>query len=211
MMLAIVLLPLMSADAVAQRIGDRWKEVQGRWNADQQRTSEDAKSLGRLVYVDVDAAFVDRPVKEVLDWLSEQTRTPFQVIMMDDKSFEGLDPETKITLDQVNKPAINVLERILDQCATAQREAVTWQLRWGIVYIGTKSALNDAKFRTVRIYPVEDLIMTIPDYNNPPNLNLGGGTGGGGGAGGQTGRSLFRQSPHWPSGDAGNRQTPVSG
>ena len=173
----------LTGSASGQRLDDRWKQVQGRWHAEQQRTNQDAVTLGRLVYTDVDVAFTDRPVKETLDWLAEQTRTRFQVIMLEGDAMEGLDPDTTITLDLINTPALNVLERILDQCATAQGYPCTWQLRWGMVYIGPQSALDDAKFRTVRIYPVEDLVMPVQDYNNPPNLNLGGGTGGGGGGG----------------------------
>ena len=171
-----------------QRLDDRWKQAEKKWNTQQEQVAEDAVALARMVFTDVDAAFTDRPVLEVLEWLSQTTGVNFQIIRMDDSSLEGIDPSTKITINQIDVPALNVLERILDQCSSRQLVSCSWQLRWGMLYVGPKTSLDAARFRTLRTYPIEDLVMTIPDYNNPPNLNLGGGTGGGGGgAGGGSG------------------------
>ena len=167
-----------SSPVLGQRLDDRWKQAQKKWNSEQQQVAEDAVALARMVYTDVDAAFTDRPVLEVLDWLSQRTRVNFQVLKLDDSSFEGIDPSTRITINQTDVPALNLLERVLDQCSSQQQLPCSWQLRWGMLYVGPKSSLDAARFRTLRTYPIEDLVLTIPDYNNPPNLNLGGGTGG---------------------------------
>ena len=176
-----------SSMTIAQNIDDRWRPVQKQWNQDQRGVEQDARSLSRMIYSDLDAAFTRRPITEVMDWISRQTDVPIQLIVMDDRSIDGIDPSIEITLAATDTPALNLLERILDQCTTAQGQSCSWQLRWGMVVVGPKAALGDPKFLTIRRYPIEDLVMTVPDFNNPPNLNIGGGTGGGGGAGGSGG------------------------
>ncbi|MEE2908327.1 MAG: hypothetical protein VX527_10925 [Planctomycetota bacterium] len=183
----------LSGSLLAQRLGDRWSQAQDRWHTQGERIPEDAVLLTKLIYTDVDVAFHDMPVKEALDWLSEQVGTRFQISMLNGKSMDGIDPEIKITLNFLDMPALNVLEHILDQCASQQQVACTWQLRWGMVYIGPTSVMDEARFRTIRIYDVGDLVMTIPDYDEPPELQLGGTSGGGGfgGGGGSGGAGGF--------------------
>ncbi|MDG2422630.1 MAG: hypothetical protein P8M22_01490 [Phycisphaerales bacterium] len=174
----------VSVPTIAQRLDDRWKQVQERRDSQGGLLSEDAVLLTKLIYSDVDATFNEMPVKEALDWLAMQIGTRFQISMMDDKVLDGIDPDIKITLDFQDMPALNVLEHILDQCGSSRQVPCTWQLRWGMVYVGPLSVMNEARFRTIRTYDVEEIIMLIPDYNNPPELQLGGTAGGGGFGGG---------------------------
>tara|TARA_Y100000589_G_scaffold329971_1_gene378178 strand:+ start:332 stop:1312 length:981 start_codon:yes stop_codon:yes gene_type:complete len=195
-LLTIICWSVSCSDLFAQRLGDRWNEVKGRWHTQNETISEDAVLLAKLVYTDVDVSMQEQPVKEAIDWLAEQVGSPFQVSLLNDKVIEGIDPDIKITLDFKNMPALNVLEHILDQCTSAQQLPSTWQIRWGMLYIGPVPVMDEARFRSVRIYDVEELIMLIPDFNNPPELQLGGtagggGFGGGGGLGGSGGGGGF--------------------
>ena len=66
-------------------------------------------------------------------------------------------------------------------------DGLTYFVDQGVVEITTRE-LADKKVYT-KIYPVDDLVMEIPDFGEPPNFNLqtssdqGGGGGGGGGGG----------------------------
>ena len=69
-------------------------------------------------------------------------------------------------------------------------DELTYFVDQGVVEITTRE-LADKKVYT-RIYPVDDLVMEIPDFGEPPNFNLQsssdqGRSGGGGGGGGGTG------------------------
>ena len=168
----------------AQNVNDRWNQVQERWHAEQNHHDRDARMLSQLIYADVDVSLQDVPAREALNWLEKQVGTRFQVSYMDGSSADGIVPDTKITLELVDTPAMNVLEKILEQCSAAQKEPCLWQLRWGLVYVGTLDAMGEARLQMIRIYPVADLVTTVPDFDNPPDLNLGGGSGGGSGGGG---------------------------
>src|SRR6202011_5337523 len=69
-------------------------------------------------------------------------------------------------------------------------DGLSFDVDQGVIEITTRE-LADQKMVT-RVYPVEDLIMIIPDFTDAPQFSLdasqnqsgGGGGGGGGGAGG---------------------------
>lgn len=180
---ALVVLLFMSPIAGGQNVTDRWNQVQERWHAEQNHQSRDADMLSRLIYTDVDVDFTDWPVKDAMAWLEKRVGTRFQIGYLDDSGSDGIHTDTKITLELENVPAMNVLERILEQCSAAQKEPCLWQLRWGLVYAGTLDQMGEARLQMIRIYPVADLLVSIPDFDNPPDLNLGGGSGGGNGGG----------------------------
>lgn len=193
------LLCVTSQPLLSQNVNDRWNEVQERWHAEQNHHDRDAQMLSQLIYADVDVSMQDVPVKDALTWLEKQVGTRFQVSYMDDSSTAGIVPDTRITLELVDTPAMNVLEKILEQCAAAQKEPCLWQLRWGLVYVGPLDSMGEARLQMIRIYPVADLVTSIPDFDNPPDLNLGGGSGGGNGSGsggGGSGGGSDRPSDH---------------
>ena len=74
-------------------------------------------------------------------------------------------------------------------------DSLAWYVDQGVVEITTKE-LADKKMYT-RIYPVDDLLMEVPDFDNAPDFSLQstteqgqGGRGGGGGGG----RGLFENA-----------------
>jgi uncharacterized membrane protein YgcG len=151
--------------------------------------------LGTLLYTDLSVRFDKTPARDAINHL--QTLLGINIIgrYSDDRSGFGIDPETEITLDAADKPALTVLELVLAQCET-EGEPVTWQLRDGFVEVGTKDRLAAGSAKEVRYYPIRDLLFQPPHFNNAPKLDLdsalnqgnnqggGGGFGGGGGGGG---------------------------
>jgi hypothetical protein len=160
----------------------------------QRRDSSKAHMLSVLLYTDITVQLQETPARDALSYL--QTVLGINIIgrYSDDKVGFGIDPETPITLDVVDKPALTVLELVLDQCATFD-EPCTWQLRRGFVEVGTKERLSAPSAREIRYYPIRDLLFVPPQFSNAPKLDLdsalnqgnqggGGGRGGGGGGGG---------------------------
>ena len=157
-------------------------------------TPSRAHMLGVLTRTPVTLQVQETPVRQLVNHLAHNVLDiPIVGRYSDDKTGHGLDPETPITLDVVQQPALAVLELILDQCEDL--EPATWQLRRGFVEIGTKRRLSVPAAREIRYYPVRDLLVEVPMFANAPGLDLstalnqsqgggGGGLGGGGGGGG---------------------------
>ena len=183
---------LICTPAFGQNLSERIDYVmQQRARAESRNTSK-AHMLSVLLYTDVTVQFPETPARDAINYL--QTILGINIIgrYSDDRTGEGIDPETPITLNVVDQPALSVLEMILDQCQVLD-EAMTWQLRNGVVEVGTKSRLSAAGAREIRYYPIRDLLFEPPRFDNAPDLNLsaalnqgrsGGGGGGGSGGGG---------------------------
>jgi len=142
----------------------------------------------RLTETDISVEFRETPAREVFKHLKIVLGVPIIGRYSDDKVGHGIDPETPITLAVTDAPAILVLELILDQCEDI--DPCTWQLRKGYVEVGTKERLSAPAAQVIKLYPIRDLIMIAPNFNNAPVLDLAvalnqtGGGGGGGGSGG---------------------------
>ena len=181
---------LICTPAFGQNLSERIDYVmQQRARAESRNTSK-AHMLSVLLYTDVTVQFPETPARDAINYL--QTILGINIVgrYSDDRTAEGIDPETPITLEVVDQPALTVLEMILDQCE-ALDEATTWQLRNGFVEVGTKSRLSAPGAREIRYYPIRDLLFEPPRFDNAPDLDLnsalnqgqsgGGGRGGGGG------------------------------
>jgi hypothetical protein len=107
-----------------------------------------------------------------------------------------------VTLQLSNVTTRRVLRSLLDE--TGSGEMLTFYIDEGVIEVTTKE-ISDQKLIT-KVYPVEDLVMTIPDFGDAPTFNLQNQTNqtsgqGGGGGGGQ---NLFSGSQ---SGQENNRET----
>lgn len=142
-----------------------------------------ARILGQLVYTDITAEFNNAELRTVMEFFKSYTGTPMVIKWMNDDNAEGLNPELLITMEINDQPAMNVLERILDQCSI-DGESYTWQLHHGMLEIGSKAWLARHSAQNIEVYDIENLIFEIPDFDNAPTLDLGGFGGGGGGLGG---------------------------
>ncbi|MCH6551395.1 MAG: hypothetical protein IH804_05195, partial [Planctomycetes bacterium] len=178
-----------SSPAYGQSLSERINYVMQRRAQAQARNTSKAHMLSVLLYTDITVQFDETEARDAINYL--QTVLGINIIgrYSDDKIGFGIDPETPITLDVIDKPALTVLELVLDQCAEFD-EPCTWQLRNGFVEVGTKDRLSAPSAREIRYYPIRDLLFEPPRFNNAPKLDLdsalnqGGGRGGGGGGGG---------------------------
>jgi hypothetical protein len=146
--------------------------------------------LSRLVYTDVSVDFVDTPSQQVFEYLQRMLGITIHVGFSDDRHGIGIDPEMPITLKLDQQPALVVVERVLEQCDDL--EECTWQFRNGMFEVSTKERLGRPVARYLQYYPIQDLLFEVPNFDNAPDLNLGGGgqgggQGGGGGGGGGMG------------------------
>jgi len=189
---------LPAGDAAAQSLGDRLDAV-ARQQAvrAQQENADKAVMLGRLLYTDITVDFEETPARSTIEYL--RTALGINIIgrWNDDRTGFGMDPDTPITVSVRDRPAINVLELILEQAGADVGEETTWQLRRGFVEVGTKDRLGSRSARETRYYPIRDLLFEVPNFDNAPDFDLdsalgqgeqgqggGGGRGGGGGGGG---------------------------
>jgi hypothetical protein len=99
----------------------------------------------------------------------------------------GVTRDSQVNLHLTNISLRKALEMLLTE--TAGGDAITYVVDQGVIEVTTREMAD--KRMVTRVYPVEDLIMIIPDFTDPPQFSLeaaqngGGGGGGGGGQGGQ--------------------------
>ncbi len=132
--------------------------------------SPKAKLLQALVYSTLTVDFDQTPAREVLDYLGTTLGINLIVRYNDDTIGHGIDPQTPITLLAEDMYAVELLELVLEQCATV--EACTWQLRNSFLEVGTKDRLSSPSAREVRVYPIDELIYEPPRFNNAPRVGI---------------------------------------
>jgi len=142
-----------------------------------------------LIDTVISVEYRQTPAREVFKHLKTVLGVPIVGRYSDDKAGHGIDPETPITLDVTDTPAIDVLELVLDQCEDL--DPCSWQLRKGFVEVGTKERLSAPAAQVIKLYPIRDLMMIAPYFDNAPALDLavalnqtGGSSGSSGGSGG---------------------------
>lgn len=91
----------------------------------------------------------------------------------------GIDRSTPIQLKLRNIRMGKVLDLALNQ-ASAGGVPLTWYVSDNIVYITTKQIADQDM--VTRIYPIQDLLLQIPNYRPPTFTPSQGGSGGGGGS-----------------------------
>ena len=153
------------------------------FDTDPTTRAAEASILGKLVYTDVTVEFNQTELKQVMDFMGTLLDVSTIIYWQNEKRMEGLDPELTITLEAEQTPALNLLQRILEKCST-DGEEYTWQLRQGMLEIGSKEQLGRKSAQALKLYNIENLILEIPDFDNAPTLDLGNFGGGGGGLGG---------------------------
>jgi len=110
----------------------------------------------------------------------------------------GVTPETPVSLRLHNVTVRKVLTALLNEAGG--NGSLTFVVDEGVIEITTQQ-IADARLIT-KVYPIDDLLVEIPDFNNAPDFNLqqqgargsSGGGGGGGGSSGGGGQGLFGNS-----------------
>src|SRR5580698_7722776 len=104
--------------------------------------------------------------------------------------------DAPITVRLYGVPLRKALSVILDEATGG--EALTFYTEDNVIEVTTKAVAD--KIMYVRVYPIEDLILDIPDFADAPKFDLtaasgsgsgSSGSGGGGGGGGGGGSGLF--------------------
>jgi hypothetical protein len=145
------------------------------------------RALSRRVSLDVR----DQPIDDVFRFIAEVTGAELEPLYLTDTEFEGIDPETTVTVRATEMPALALLERVLKRAEQIERpaSAYTWQLtETGSVEFGPKSLLN--RDQTIELYDLADLLFVVPRFDNAPEFDLSSALqssqGGGGGSPFQT-------------------------
>ena len=184
----------VTSGAQAQGLSERIRAVAEQRRDERAQDTGRAGLLGALLYTDISVNFDKTNARTAFEYIASELGVPLVVRFEGDRGSGGssnIDPELEISLQVDRAPAITVLERMLEMCAT--EEPCTWQLRDGFIEAGTKAALSVPAARELRMYPVRDLLFEPTYFDNAPDFNLSaalsqgnqqGGQGGGGGGGG---------------------------
>ena len=118
-------------------------------------------------------SYNENRLEDVIASIKDLTEADIEPMWLDDRTPEGLDKETKITLDVKGRSAMAVLEQVLELAGRDGSNAAgnTWQMsESGAIQIGPRSRLN--KFRRVEMYSIQDMLMDVPNYTNAPDFDL---------------------------------------
>jgi hypothetical protein len=167
------------------------------------------KVLQALLYTDLTVNFEQTPARDVFDFLRTALGVKVEVRYAG-PGVAGIEPELPITIEARDMPAWEMLDQVLEQCAPA--EECSWQVRRGMLEIGTKDRLSVPAARETRWYRVDELTFEAPDFNDSINMRLDNtfpydGAWGGWftGAGGGWGGSIQFQPTHVTGGAAEQR------
>jgi len=100
-------------------------------------------------------------------------------VYWENSHYEGISRTAPIFLTLENKPAVVVLERIMEQLS--EDEEIAWQIRDGVLEIGFKSRFSTKASLQLIQYPITDLLFTIRDFDEAPTMGSGGNSGSGNG------------------------------
>lgn len=149
----------------------------------------------RALNANVESAKFDNvPLSVVIDSIRDQTNANIHVNW---KALEAadVDKDAQVNLRLRNVPVHKLLDLALEEAGAGT--ALTYYVDQGVIEI-TTSELADQSMIT-RVYPVDDLLLEIPDFTDAPDFNITNnntqtsGTGGGGG-GGNSSQGLFNGS-----------------
>ncbi len=128
--------------------------------------------------------FDDVQLADVIDYLRDATRVNFYI---DWKSLEavGVTRQTPVTLKLHAMPMRTALTFILRSAGGVN--PLSWRLDQNVIQIASRPAADLVLVR--RVYPVQDLLLVVPDFVGPNfdlssvSQNTSGGNGGGGNSG----------------------------
>jgi hypothetical protein len=132
--------------------------------APSKQTTRKGEVAGKLSYLQVAMQFDEAPLKEVL-------RTFFKAIDVDYVPYfrgrnadSGMVSDSPISLEVRNISAHRALDLILTVAAVGER--CTWQLRGGVVEVGTMARLARSGEQRSIVYPIKDLTLDVPYFDS---------------------------------------------
>jgi hypothetical protein len=81
----------------------------------------------------------------------------------------GIGRDSTINLRLRGVPLRKVLRLLLSEAASGNN-LLTFYVDENVIEVTTREIADQQMF--TRVYPVDDLIVEIPDFNNPPNFNI---------------------------------------
>lgn len=117
--------------------------------------------------------FTETKLEDVMQFFQQTTGADMEVMWADDRHSMGLDKEAPITFKSARMTALDLLEKVL---AKATSDSVgstgsTWQMTpSGTMQIGPRERLN--AFKRIELYPINDLLLEVPDYTQAPEFDL---------------------------------------
>ena len=119
----------------------------------------------------ITAEFTDQPLRDVMNYLVQQTGAELEVFWMDERTGTGLDPDQLVSIKFDRTPAVTVLERVLAKVQDDFGGGNNWQMtEWGAMQVSPTSRLN--RFNRTEIYDINDLLLVLPEYDEVPELDL---------------------------------------
>jgi hypothetical protein len=165
-----------SAPAFAQSLSDRIAEIRRqearREQAPRRQLSTRGRILQALLYTKITVSFDEAPARDVFAYLRTVLDVNLIVRSIDDAPAHGIDLDTPISIEAEQMQALEMLEQVLEQCALS--EDCAWQLRKSVLEVGTKSRLSGPAARTVKTYPIEELLFEVPRFTGAPDVRLDG-------------------------------------
>lgn len=144
---------------------------------------QEAELSKKLDEVLPDVRFVESPLEQIVDWLSDYTKINFSVDWTDLEDNQ-IRRDTQVTVQLTNVPLRVVLRDVLDKVGGETK--LDYTVDEGVLRVATKEKLSQNM--NASIYDIRDLLAEIPNAWRQSGFNvtqgLGQGTAGGGGGGG---------------------------
>ena len=140
-------------------------------DAQSRRSLDPRREAAEALLKPMTVSFTDARLDDVMMFFQDFTGASFDVMWIDDRNVDGLDPDSSISLNVRDMPALNVLERVLKQ-AYQGFDGATWQFSEdGELQVGPKSRLN--ALATLKLYDIRDLLFRVESFSEVPDLGLG--------------------------------------
>jgi hypothetical protein len=186
--LGLVLVAVVSGVAGAQDVSQRIAEIQRQKAVAEEVAAQRAGVSSRVALRSgIEHVALDNVgLQSAIEWLHHVTGLN---IIVHWKSLEevGITPQTPVSIGGANMTAETALGQILKQISPEQ--PLVWELNPYYIEIMTKAMANTRP--VVRVYPVGDLMHTVPNFTDAPSFDLSAVTQSGGGKGGGSG-ALFK-------------------
>ncbi len=170
---ALTMLAMCDASASASSSpGDR---VSLGLRADGPSDAARAKMLGVLTYTRLSLTFDEVPARDAFQAIAATLNLTIVGRWSDDRGAReaghGLNPNAPLTMHAEARFALDVIEELLEQCEDF--EDCTWQLRSGIVEIGTKRRLSAPAARHRVTYDLTEMLLEPPYFGRyPPGTTI---------------------------------------
>jgi general secretion pathway protein D len=161
-----------------------WIEITSgpdRVTSGRERLSAEDRQLHAKLDSSIPINIEDTTFEEVIDEFATNQGTNITVIWNDLEAV-GIDRDLPVTLQFPSEVTFKkALKEVLDQVGGGDVE-LGYVVADGVIKIATQTLLDKDTY--VDVYPIEDLLLSVPDFEGPRVDVTGGDAGGGGGGGG---------------------------